>query len=135
MKYLFDSSALFKAIKENKIEALIGNYTLELARYELGNILWKNFALQAKATEQEIRILAKIIKQALNTMEILQISCSEQEILEIAAKLKITFYDASYAYFANTKNLTFITEDSQLLKKLIPYVKASNLSGIIQTAK
>ncbi|MGQ9538541.1 MAG: type II toxin-antitoxin system VapC family toxin [Candidatus Bathycorpusculaceae bacterium] len=135
MKYLFDSSALFKAIKENKIEALIGNYTLELARYELGNILWKNFALQAKATEQEIRILAKIIKQALNTMEILQISCSEQEILEIAAKLKITFYDASYAYCAKTKNLTFITEDSQLLKKLMPYVKASNLSGIIQTAK
>ncbi|MEM2148079.1 MAG: hypothetical protein QXJ94_05695 [Candidatus Bathyarchaeia archaeon] len=43
MKYLFDSSAIFKAIKENKINLLIGNYTLELARYELGNILWKNF--------------------------------------------------------------------------------------------
>ncbi len=30
MKYLFDSSAIFSAIKENKIDDLIGNYTLEL---------------------------------------------------------------------------------------------------------
>jgi predicted nucleic acid-binding protein len=132
MKYLFDASAIFKAIKENKIETLVGNYTLELARYELGNILWKNFALQAKATDQEIKTLAKIIKQTLNTMETTQINCNEQEILQTAAKLKITFYDASYAYYANTKNLTFITEDSQLLKKVLPYIKALRLNDITQ---
>jgi predicted nucleic acid-binding protein len=132
MKYLFDALAIFKAIKENKIETLVGNYTLELARYELGNILWKNFALQAKATDQEIKTLAKIIKQTLNTMETTQINCNEQEILQTAAKLKITFYDASYAYYANTKNLTFITEDSQLLKKVLPYIKALRLNDITQ---
>ena len=32
MKYLFDSSAIFRAVKENKIDLLIGNYTLELAQ-------------------------------------------------------------------------------------------------------
>jgi hypothetical protein len=64
MKYLFDSLAIFKATKENKVNLLIGKYTLELARYELGNILWKIFTLQAKATEQEIKSLTKIIKQA-----------------------------------------------------------------------
>ncbi|MDH7477482.1 MAG: toxin VapC [Candidatus Bathyarchaeota archaeon] len=135
MKYLFDSSAIFKAIKENKIETLVGNYTLELARYELGNILWKNFAIQAKATDQEIKILAKIIKQTLNTMEITQITCNEQEILQTAVKLKITFYDAAYAYYANIKNLTLITEDSQLLRKIAPYVKTSKLSDITQPTK
>ncbi|MGB9756597.1 MAG: PIN domain-containing protein [Candidatus Bathyarchaeales archaeon] len=135
MKYLFDSSAIFKAIKENKIEALVGNYTLELARYELGNVLWKNFAFQAKATEQEIKILAKIVKQTLNTMEIIQINCNEQEILQAAAKLKITFYDAAYAYYANIKNSTLITEDSQLLRKIAPYVKTSKLSDITQPTK
>ena len=36
MKYLFDSSAIFRAIKENRIDLLIGNYTLEMARFELG---------------------------------------------------------------------------------------------------
>jgi len=135
MKYLFDSSAIFKAIKENKIEALVGNYTLELARYELGNVLWKNFALQVKATDQEIKILTKVIKQTLNMMEILQINCNEQEILQTAAKLEITFYDAAYTHCANVKELTLITEDSQLLKKVSPYIKASKLNDITQPAR
>jgi len=130
MKYLFDSSAIFKAAKENKIEILVGNFTLELARYELGNILWKNFVLQAKATEQEIKNLAKIVKQTLNMMEVIQINCSELEILQTAAKLKITFYDSSYVYHAKTKGLTLITEDSQLLGKITPFVKALKLEDI-----
>lgn len=130
MKYIFDSSAIFKAIKENKIEVLVGNFTLELARYEMGNIIWKNFTLQAKATDQELKILAKIIKQTLNIMEITQINCNEEEILETATKLKITFYDASYTYYAKMKELTLITEDSQLLKKVTPYINASKLSDI-----
>lgn len=135
MKYLFDSSAIFKAIKENKIDFLIGNHTLELARYELGNILWKNYSLQAKATDQEIKKLAKIIKQTLNLMEITQINCTEEEILETATKLKITFYDASYTYHAKAKELALITEDLQLLKKITPYTKASKLNDITKSTK
>lgn len=53
MKYLFDSSTIFRAIKKNKIELLAGNYALELARYELGNIVWKDSVLQAKVSKQE----------------------------------------------------------------------------------
>ena len=135
MKYIFDSSAIFKAIKENKIDFLIGNHTLELARYELGNILWKNYSLQAKATDQEIKKLAKIIKQTLNLMEITQINCTEEEILETATKLKITFYDASYTYHAKAKELALITEDLQLLKKITPYTKASKLNDITKSTK
>jgi predicted nucleic acid-binding protein len=130
MKYLFDSSAIFRAIKENKVEVLVGNCTLELARYELGNVLWKSFALEGKATSAEIKTLAKIVKRVLSVMEVLQIGCSEEEILEFAGKAKITFYDAAYAYHAMEKNLTLITEDSQLLKKITPKVNASTLSDI-----
>ena len=133
MKYLFDSSAIFKAIKENKIDFLIGNHTLELARYELGNILWKNYSLQAKATDQEIKKLAKIIKQTLNLMEITQINCTEEEILETATKLEITFYDASYAHHAKTKQLTLVTEDLQLQENITPYTKASKLNDITKS--
>jgi predicted nucleic acid-binding protein len=132
MKHLFDSSAIFKAIKENKINLLIGNHTLELARYELGNILWKNFSLQAKIPDKEIKALAKIIKQTLNLMEITQITCNEEKILETAAQLKITFYDASYTYYAKAKELPLITEDSHLLKKITPYINASKLNDIKQ---
>lgn len=135
MKYLFDSSAIFKAIKENKIDFLIGNHTLELARYELGNILWKNYSLHAKATDQEIKKLAKIIKQTLNLMEITQINCTEEKILETATKLKITFYDASYTYNAKAKELALITEDLQLTKKIASYTKASKLNDITKSTK
>lgn len=130
MKYMFDSSAIFRAVKENKIEVLVGNYTLELARYEMGNILWKNYTLQAKATDQELKSLAKLIKQVLNIMEIIQVNCNEEEILGIATEMKITFYDASYVHYAKTKELTLITEDAELLKKITPYIKALKLNEI-----
>ncbi|MCP8316707.1 MAG: hypothetical protein H3Z51_07600 [archaeon] len=48
MSYILDSSAIFRAIKENVVETLVGNYTLELARYELGNVLWKEYLLHKK---------------------------------------------------------------------------------------
>jgi len=40
MSYILDSSAIFRAIKENVVETSVGNYTLDLARYELGNVIW-----------------------------------------------------------------------------------------------
>jgi predicted nucleic acid-binding protein len=130
MKYLFDSSAIFRAIKENKIEILNGNYTLELARYELGNIIWKDYALQAKISEQESKMLARIIKHTLAIMDVLGIASNEEEILDAAIQLKITFYDASYAYFARAKELRLVTEDSRLIKKITPTVNVSTLDGI-----
>ena len=130
MKYLFDSSAIFRAIKENKIELLIGNYTLELARYELGNIVWKDFVLQAKLSEQEAKMLAKTIKQTLSIMDIIETVGSEEEILDTAIKRKITFYDASYVYFAKAKELKLITEDLRLIKKIAPAANVSTLDVI-----
>jgi predicted nucleic acid-binding protein len=130
MKYLFDSSAIFRAIKENKIEILNANYTLELARYELGNIVWKDYALQAKISEQESKMLARTIKHTLTIMDVLGIASNEEEILDVAIQLKITFYDASYAYFARARELGLVTEDSRLIKKITPTVNVSTLDGI-----
>lgn len=68
-------------------------------------------------------------------MEIKQINCNEQEILQTAVNLNITFYDAAYAYHAKIMNSTLITEDYELLKKITPYVKTSKLSDITQPTK
>jgi len=130
MKYLFDSSAIFRAIKQNKIELLNGNYTLELARYELGNIIWKDSVLQAKVSKQESQMIAKTIKQTLTIMEVLQIAGKEEEILETATNYKITFYDASYAYFTKEKQLQLITEDLRFIKKVSPTITALTLKDI-----
>ncbi|MCL4435706.1 MAG: toxin VapC [Thaumarchaeota archaeon] len=130
MKYLFDASAIFRAVKENKIEVLTGNYTLELARYELGNIVWKEYVLQAKISEQESKLMVKTIKGTLSIMDELGIVGSEEEILETAKQLKITFYDAAYAYLAKAKELLLITEDSRLIKKVTPAINTSMLDRI-----
>jgi predicted nucleic acid-binding protein len=132
MKYLFDSSAIFRAIKENKIELLNGNYTLELARYELGNIIWKDYVLQAKVPKQESKMIAKTVKHTLKIMEVLQITDKEEEILDTATELKITFYDAAYAYFAKEKELQLITEDLRLIKKIMPSITALTLKDMEQ---
>ena len=68
----------------------------------------------------------------LNLMEITQIDCAEEEILETAAKLKITFYDAAYVHHAKAKGLSLITEDVQLQKKITHYVNSSKIDDIIK---
>ena len=130
MKFLFDSSAIFRTIKENTVEVLAGNYTLELARYELGNIIWKDYALQAKTSEQVLKMMAKTIKHTLSIMNIIDAEGSEEEILDSAAHLNITFYDASYAYFARAKNLKLITEDKRLIKKTTSTINTSTLDDL-----
>lgn len=130
MKYLFDSSAIFRAIKENKIDLLTGNYTLELARYELGNIVWKDYFLQAKISKDEAKMILKAIKHTLTLMEVIPIESNEEENIESAIQLKTTFYDASYIYLARLKELQLITEDLRLIKKAIPAIKASVLNDI-----
>jgi predicted nucleic acid-binding protein len=92
-------------LKENKIEFLAGSYTLELARYELGNIIWKECILYAKVSKQEAKMMLKTINYILDLTELIEIARSEEEILDTAIRLKITFYDASYAFFAKAKDL------------------------------
>ena len=117
MKYLFDASAIFRAIKENKIDPLTGNYTAEIARYELGNIVWKTYFLQAKISKEEAEMMIKAIKQTLSIMEVQQIASNEEAIFETSDQFKITFYDASYTYLAKANELQLVTEDLRLIQK------------------
>ena len=131
MRYLFDSSAIFRAIRENKVEVLTGNFTLELARYELGNIVWKDYALQAKVSEQQAKMMAHTIKKTLTILDVQDLAGNEEEVLETAIQLRITFYDASYVYFAKEKELKLITEDLRLIKRITAKMKVSTLDSVI----
>jgi predicted nucleic acid-binding protein len=130
MKRLFDSSAIFKAVNENRVEVLAGNYTLELARYELGNIVWKDSALQNKISEENASRLLKIFGRILSVMDVLGITGWEEDILETAIKAKVTFYDGAYVYFAKSKGVQLVTEDLRLIKKVNQLVNISTLDSI-----
>lgn len=129
MKYLFDSSAIFRAIKENKVELLVGSATLELARYELGNIVWKDCILRQINSGEEATSLMSIVRRTLNAMTVHQIT-SEEHVLETAMRFQITFYDASYVCFAGMQSLLLVTEDQRLTKKIALSVKTLALDKI-----
>ena len=63
-------------------------------------------------------------------MGLIEIAGSEEEILTTAIKLKIIFYDASYAFFAKAKDLELMTEDVRLIKKITPTTNASTIESI-----
>lgn len=131
MSYVFDSSSVFRAIRENVVEVAVGSHTLELARYELGNILWKKYAVHERATDEELKKLVGLVKEMLNLMEVVTLDCHEGEVLEVAQALRLTFYDASYVYYARENKLQLITEDSDLIDKAKTHVKALKLDDIL----
>ena len=100
------------------------------ARFELGNIVWKEYALQARISEEESKMMTKAVKHSLSLMDMLDVAGREQEILETAIRLKITYYDASYVYMAKERDLGLITEDSRLIKKTGPTAKISTLDDV-----
>jgi len=130
MKYLFDASSILEAITKDKIEVLSANYTVELARYELGNTIWKRIRLLGKVNREEYTRLISLVKRVLKLMETLSIECHETQIAEVAAKLNITFYDAAYVFHAKQKNIPLVTEDKELKTKTATFIKTQSLKEI-----
>ncbi len=132
MNYLFDASAIFSLIRLNRIEPLSGSFTTELARYELGNIIWKEHKLQRRLDANTSSQVLKATKRVLATMKILELNCHEEEVEKVGNKLGISFYDSSYAIHAKTMDLTMITDDGKLAKKLEGYVQTINSEALLQ---
>ena len=88
---------------------------LDLTRYEPGNILWKEYKLGLlKDWENTIVLWSKIMEE----MSTYRIETQHlRDVEKIAVERDLTFYDASYVYMAETKNLKLITEDEELLNK------------------
>ena len=123
MSLLFDASSIYAALELNRPEILHGQYTLDLAFYELGNIVWKGYALYNRLTKRETLQLIEMIIDALKLMNILSIKFTyERNILEIAMKYKITYYDASYVSIAKENKLKLVSEDKKLKKSIKNFV-------------
>ncbi len=120
--YLLDSSAiaiLLRRLGRRALNYLKDVHTLELARYELGNIVWKEHTIAASMSVNEAASKAGHIAKLLKTMKIRGIQSDEDfmETMRLALKLKLTFYDASYLYIAKKEGLTLVTEDKELRVK------------------
>jgi len=119
LKFLFDASSIAGILSNARgvaVNILDEQSTLDLAIYELGNVLWKESRVN-KRTESETSTLVGYMMQVLGVMEIQRVQIDD--ILDIesnAVKFAITFYDASYLTIAKKCNRILVTEDKQLQK-------------------
>ena len=127
---MFDVCSLIYAFKLKKLDLLINNYIQWLTIYEVADGLWRGAYLIKTLTMKETIDIAKILREIISYMKILDPHKYEEEILETAYKLGITVYDASYIVLAKNKNLILVTEDSKLREKAENIVETKCLNEI-----
>jgi len=108
-----------RRLREKAVSMLQGSATLDLARYELGNIIWKECSLERSITPEEAEERVADLAKILNSMDIVRIEAEQdlRGVMETATKMRTTFYDASYLYAAKSRRLILVTEDSELQAK------------------
>lgn len=114
---VLDTSAFYPLLKKLGKEAaslLPRLMILDLTKYELGNIVWKEYRWgHVKNWERHIDQWSKIIEE----LTAYSIDAKNlKEVEKIAIERDLSFYDASYVYTAEKHGLRLITRDEDLLK-------------------
>jgi predicted nucleic acid-binding protein len=112
LSYVFDSSSIYALL--SKPSVLGGNYTITLAKFELGNTVWKEVFLHRRISREEGLKLISFISNVLDIMNLEDVNSAED--VEIATDYGITFYDASYVWLARKLNLPLVTQVNKLMK-------------------
>ena len=120
--YLLDSSAIavvLSGARREAVNVLDGKTTLDLARYELGNVVWKQCVFGNQLSPEEAAGKAESLARVLGLLEIRCVDSVEgfRGVMRLAVELKSTFYDAAYLYIAKEGQLTLVTEDVELAAK------------------
>lgn len=111
MKLLFDASSIFEALAEGKVLPLFEQTTIDLAMYELMNVLWKHVHLLEIMSRDEAQVFSENLKILFGEMNVTPIPEYMEQALEIAINFNISTYDTSYISVASTHNLILVSED------------------------
>lgn len=104
-------------MEENLIERLEENYTLDLARYELGNTLWKQRVLLKRLDDGDLKRMARLMSDVFALMRVLTVEGREEAVMKVAIELGVSFYDAAFVYQAKAVGASLVTEDERLAGK------------------
>lgn len=120
--YVFDSSAIaviLRRLKDKSVDVIKDGITLDLAKYELSNVIWKECILKGAITPEKAQSRAAGLAKILGVMRIERIESNEdfRDVMGFATRLRLTFYDASYLYVAKRIGLKLVTEDMELYEK------------------
>lgn len=112
---IFDTSSMVKLLIDGEVEKLFDSTVLDLSFYEAGNVFWKKHKLQDELSEKQCKEMIKLLDRLEAEVEVTQ--PDKEEIIDIANRNKITFYDSSYIATAKENNEKLVTEDKKLRKK------------------
>src|ERR1700730_5996383 len=121
MTYLFDASSLILLIRssheDRKLAIVNDSRILDLTIFEVGNALWKESELLKTLGTEDVENLVRAVVRALATLESIALTTEDfAEVLGIARKEKLTFYDSSYLYVAKKNRLTLVSHDGRLFR-------------------
>ncbi|RLE51818.1 MAG: hypothetical protein DRJ26_05375 [Candidatus Methanomethylicota archaeon] len=100
---ILDSSAIYTIMWLGNLKFLKDASTSSLAKYELGNVIWKEVYLKKKLSIDEGVKILNLITRILKEVEVLKVNGLEEETLRLACNEGLTFYDAVYLQLAIKK--------------------------------
>jgi predicted nucleic acid-binding protein len=125
---LLDASAIFNLFQDRKYNALVAGATIPLAKYEIGNILWKNHKIRNRISKKEAMESGTVLFELIESME--QIVPSPASALSLSLEKGLTFYDSSYLISAIESGYELVTDDMKLheiASSKVPTRKSSDL--------
>jgi len=136
MKSLLDASAVLQVIRsfeeEKALRVFVDNFVLDLTKYEVGNGIWKEYVLHRAIGEEEFHEFLGLLRTVVARAGLLVPKPENlSDVAKIAAKEKVTFYDASYIAMARVRKLALTTEDGKLAKVASKYAKTTATKDLL----
>jgi predicted nucleic acid-binding protein len=125
---LLDASSIFNLFQSGKYSVLIAGATIPLAKYEIGNILWKNHKIRNRISKEEAMESGSVLFELIDSMQ--QNVPSPTYTLSLSLEEGLTFYDSSYLVSAIEMGYDLVTDDIKLQKiasSKVPTRKSSDL--------
>lgn len=125
MRLLFDSSAIIALSEIGGAEAFIDHATTPLARYEIGNAVWRKVNLTHELAADAGGIFLARMLEDIEFMTEVEIDDAEA-VLDVAVREQLTYYDASYIRAAVVTGAALVTEDAKLRRAAEKYIEATD---------
>lgn len=101
-------------MEDSNIDGLVHQKTLDLAAYELGNVVWKH-TLRESISFDEGKKVMQVIADCLSLMDVLSMGIN-QNVYHLATENSVTYYDASFLHAALSEEEPLVSQDQELSK-------------------
>ena len=125
---IVDASSIIRAVKEDEMRKVAGASTIPLAKFEIGNAIWKDVHLRGLYSAEDAGKLLEVILGLVDLMEVVEPDYSLA--LKVAVERGITFYDASYVAAAVQRGTKLVTEDAELRRRVRGLVESVSLGDL-----